>query len=73
VLLNVVESPLLCGMLAPLLRVKMEGTEIDRVDAQVGLEVLAATAIVDVIGAVLPVVIAFITATLSSMTSSQRS
>ncbi len=72
-LLNVVESPLLCGMLAPLLRVKMEGTEIDRVDAQVGLEVLAATAIVDVIGAVLPVVIAFITATLSSMTSSQRS
>jgi len=60
-------------MLAPLLRVKMEGTEIDRVDAQVGLEVLAATAIVDVIGAVLPVVIAFITATLSSMTSSQRS
>ncbi len=51
----------------------MEGTEIDRVDAQVGLEVLAATAIVDVIGAVLPVVIAFITATLSSMTSSQRS
>ena len=60
-LLDVIESPLLHRPLGPLLRVQVERPEINRIDREIRPEVLAAPAIVYVIGAVTPIVVPLVT------------